>query len=137
MFIRIGIRKTRNTDDSLGPGTKLLLPSLSLGFRHEKRETHNFSMLSNSQLSTHWLNQRARAPRSPQTSLASPRSKNQLASSSLKSQHTAFFFKSLRIPAHRFRAWRHLHPQSYFLSGFFIVTSGIVTSSPRAREHLC
>ena len=26
MFIRTGIRKTRNTDDSLGSGTKLLLP---------------------------------------------------------------------------------------------------------------
>ena len=42
MFIRIGIRKTRNTDDSLGTGTKLLLPSLSFGFRHEERETHFF-----------------------------------------------------------------------------------------------
>ena len=32
MFIRIGIRKnTRNKDDFLGSGTKLLLPSLSLG----------------------------------------------------------------------------------------------------------
>ena len=39
IFIRIGIRKTRNTDDFLGSGTKLLLPSLSLGFRHEERET--------------------------------------------------------------------------------------------------
>ena len=38
MFIRIGIRKIQNTDDSLGTGTKLLLPSLSLGFRHEERE---------------------------------------------------------------------------------------------------
>ena len=32
----------RNTDDTLGTGTKLLLPSLSLGFRHEKRETQFF-----------------------------------------------------------------------------------------------
>ena len=32
MFIRIGIRKIRNIDDSYGSGTKLLLPSLSLGF---------------------------------------------------------------------------------------------------------
>ena len=38
MFIRVGIRKTRNTNDSLGSGTKLLLPTLSLGFRHEERE---------------------------------------------------------------------------------------------------
>ena len=47
MFVRIGIRKTRNTDDSLGSGTKLLLPSLSLGFSTRgERETHNFSMLT-------------------------------------------------------------------------------------------
>ena len=38
----IGIRKTRNTDDSLGSGTKLLLPSLRLGFRHKERETQFF-----------------------------------------------------------------------------------------------
>ena len=43
MFIHIGIRKTRNTDDSLGSGTKLLLTSLSLGFRHEERETQFFN----------------------------------------------------------------------------------------------
>ena len=42
IFIRIGIRKTRNTDDSLGTGTKLLLPSLSLGFQHEERERQFF-----------------------------------------------------------------------------------------------
>ena len=36
MFMEI--RKTRNTDDSLGTGAKLLLPPLSLGFRHEGRE---------------------------------------------------------------------------------------------------
>ena len=41
MFLRIGIRKTRNTDDSLGTATKLLLP-LSLGFRHLERETQFF-----------------------------------------------------------------------------------------------
>ena len=35
-------RNTRNTDDSLGSGTKLLLPSLSLGFPHEERETQFF-----------------------------------------------------------------------------------------------
>ena len=43
MFIRIGIRKTRNTDDFLGSGTKLLLPSLSLGFStRRERETQFF-----------------------------------------------------------------------------------------------
>ena len=43
---------------------------------------------------------------------------------------SCFFFKSPRIPAHRFRAWPHLH----FLSGFFIMTFVIVTSSARERE---
>ena len=43
MFIRIGIRKTRNTDESLGSGTKLLLPSLSLGFSTRgERDTQFF-----------------------------------------------------------------------------------------------
>ena len=46
------------------------------------------------------------------------------------------FSKYPRIPAHRFRAWRHSHPQSYVLSGVFIMTSVIVTSSPLVREHL-
>ena len=40
MFIRIGIRKTQNTDDFLDSGTKLYLPSLSSDFRHEERETN-------------------------------------------------------------------------------------------------
>ena len=54
MFIRVGFRKTRNTDDSLSTGTKLLSPSLSLGFRHEERKTQFFyadcSSIVNSQL---------------------------------------------------------------------------------------
>ena len=42
-FTCIGIRKnTRNTDVSLGSGTKLLLPSWLLGFQQEERETYNF-----------------------------------------------------------------------------------------------
>ena len=47
-----------------------------------------------------------------------------------------FYSESLRIPSHRFRAWRHSHPQSNFLSGVFIVTSVIVTSS-RTRVNTC
>ena len=48
-----------------------------------------------------------------------------------------FFFKNPpKSSAHRFQAWCHSHPQSYFLSGFFIMTSVIVTSSPREHEHL-
>ena len=51
----------------------------------------------------------------------------------VESQLTAFFFQILKSSAHRFQAWCHSHPQSYFLSGVFIVTSVIVTSSPRAN----
>ena len=53
MFIRIGILKTRNTDDSLGSGTKLLLPFLSLGFRQEERETQFFYADCSSIVSSH------------------------------------------------------------------------------------
>ena len=64
MFIRIGIRKIRNTDDFLGSGTKLLLPSLSLGFstRGERVKIFLCWPFVHRQLSTHWLNQRACAP---------------------------------------------------------------------------
>ena len=91
-FIRIGIRKTWNTDDFLGSGMKLLLPSLRLGFRHEERERHNFSMLTVRPSSAlNWLTQPSRAC-TPLfiTGLALPKSKNQLASSKSKSQLTAF-----------------------------------------------
>ena len=47
-----------------------------------------------------------------------------------------FFQEYWSIPAYRFWAWRHSHPQSCFLSRVFIMTSVIVTSSPREREHL-
>ena len=63
--------------------------------------------------------------------------KNRRPSSSVESKLTIFFFFQItKSSAHRFRSWRHSHPKSYSLSGFFIVTSVIVTSSPRAREHL-
>ena len=87
MFIRIGIRKTQNTDDSLGSGTKLLLPSLSLGFRHEERETQFFYADCSSIVSS----QRTPNQRVQQTTgLASPRLESQLAPSKFKFQLTAF-----------------------------------------------
>ena len=101
MFIRIGIRKTWNIDDFLGSGTKLLLPSLSLSFWHEERETHTIFLcwlFAHRQLSTHWPNQRTCAPRSPQTGLASPRLESQLASSKSKSQ-LLLFFKITKNPS--------------------------------------
>ena len=47
---------------------------------------------------------------------------------------TKWLFPNLKNP--RFRAWYHSRPWSNFQPGFFIVTSLIVTSAPRAREHL-
>ena len=103
MFIRIGIRKTQNIDDSLGSGTKLLLPSLSLGFRHEERETQFFyadchlCWLSSSALNS--LTQPTHA-RTVVHKLHWPRSgpKNQLASSKFKSQ-LLLLFKITKNPS--------------------------------------
>ena len=79
-FTCIGI--PRNTDGSLGSGTKHLLPSWLLGFRHEERETHNFYYADCSSSVSSQLTDptNARAPRS-----------KQLDSSRSKSQLTAFF----------------------------------------------
>ena len=39
IFTNIGIRKTQNTDDSLGSGTKLLLPSWFIVVGNEHSDT--------------------------------------------------------------------------------------------------
>ena len=85
-------KNTRNTDDFLGSGTKLLLPYWLLGFQHEERERHNFYYADCSI----WPQQRATHSLDP-TGLASPSSENQLAPSKFKSQLTAFFQKSPKI----------------------------------------
>ena len=133
-FLCIGI--PRNTDDSLCSGTKLLLPSWLLGFRHEERETQFLLcwLFVQRQLSTYWPNKRARIPQQT-TGRASPRFESQLASSILKSQLTAFF----KIPKNHSPSLPGITPFTspvLFLSGVFIMTSVIVTSSPRQREHL-
>ena len=91
-FTCIGI--PRNTDDSLVSGTKLLLPSWLSGFRHEKRETHNFcyadcSSSVNSEL-TEPTN--ARTPRSKQ--LDSSKSKSQLNPQPIASGHDVIHITS-------------------------------------------
>ena len=91
MFLHIGIRKTRNTDDSLGSGTKLLLPSLSLGFstRGERDKIFLCWLFVHRQL-TNSLTQpmRVRTPQSTNwTGLAQVRKINSL---QFKSQLTAF-----------------------------------------------
>ena len=138
MFIRIGIRKTRNTDDSLGSGTKLLLPSLSLGFRHEERETHNFSMLTvrpSSALNSLTQRTHARTPQSTNWSgLAQVRKINSLRLSS--NLNSLLLFK---IPKNRSPSLPGMTSFTFpvhFLSGVFMVTSVTVTSSLRAPEHL-
>ena len=104
--------------------------------REERGTIFLYWLFVHRQLSTHWLNQRERASHSPQTHWPRPGPKNQLALSKSKSQLTAFYSKSLRIPTHRFWAWRHSQPQSYFLSGVFIVRSLDITYWTHARKHL-
>ena len=111
---------------------------LNLGFRHQERETQFFyadcSSIVSSKLTA---SPYARAhTRSPQTALASPMSEKSTCFVSVHISTHCFYSKSLRIPAHRFRAWRHSYPQPRLLSMVFIVTSMIVTSFPLARELL-
>ncbi len=90
MFIRIEIRKTRNTDDFLGSGTKLLLPSLSLGFSiRGERETQSFYADCSSIVSSQLTDETNARAHPAVHKLDWPRTgpKNQLASSKSKSQH--------------------------------------------------
>ena len=109
-------KNTRNTDNSLGSGMKLLLPSFSLGFSTRGERDTISTMLT--------------VPSDPTTrghpivhNWTPPRFESQLLSSIFKSQLTAFFQKSPKI----------LSP---FPIRGFIMTSVIITSSPREREHL-
>ena len=138
MFIRIGIRKTRNTDDFLGSGTKLLLPSLSLGFRHEERERHNFSMLTvrpSSTLNSLTKPMRVRTPQSTNcTGLVQVLKINSLRLAS--NPNSLLLFKITKNPSPSLPGMTSFTSPDYFLSGVVIVTSVIVTSSPHAREHM-
>ena len=85
-------KNTKHWRLSLGSDTKLLLPSLSLGFRHEKRETQFFYSDCSSIISyqlTDPTNARAH-PAVNKLDWPRPGPKNQLASSKFKSQLTAF-----------------------------------------------
>ena len=86
------LKITRNTDDSLYSGMKPLLPSWLLGFSTRGKRDTIFTMLT--------------VPLDPTTHGAPPRphwtgltqvQKYQLASSSFKSQLTAFFQKSPKV----------------------------------------
>ena len=99
MFIRVGIWKIRNTDDSLGSGTKLLLPSLSLGIWHEERETQFFYADCLSIVSSQLTQPtRLRTPQSTNwTGLAQVRKINSLRPSS--NLNSLLFFKITKNPS--------------------------------------
>ena len=94
-------KNTRNTDDSLCSGTKLLLPSCLLGFQHEERETI-FTMLTvPSDPSTRGASRRPNWTRlgSDLNSLRPASNPNSagLPGPESESQLTAFFQKSPKI----------------------------------------
>ena len=101
-------------------GTKLLLPSWLLGLRHEERET---------QFLICWLfhqTQQTRGASRRSTGLASPKSESQLTA----------FSKITKIPSPSFPGMTSFVHQVHFLSGVFIMTFVIVTSSAHERGHL-
>ena len=131
MFIRIGIRKTRETLTTLLVQVRNFYYLLDFKVFDTRRERHNFYYAD------FHLAQKTRA-RTPQqtTGLASLRLESQLASSMSKSQLTAFIQNHKESqPIASGHDVIHI-PISYFLSGVFIVLSVNVISSPRAREHL-
>ena len=131
MFINIGIRKARNTYDSLfwfRYETFYYLFDFKV-FRHEERETQFLSMLTFPSKSTtcgraanYW------------SGLGELRKSTSFVQAQISTN--CFFFQIPKSSARRFRAWHHSRPLSHLLSGVFIVTSLIVTSAPRACEHL-
>ena len=104
-------------------GTRLFITFLSLRFFDMRRERYNF------------FNKREAHFVDPNWSRRGE-TKNRLPSSRLETQLTVVFFffeipKSSALPG-----MTSFTSPSYFLSGVFIVTSLIVTSTPHAREHL-
>ena len=111
------IRKTRNW---FRYETFIYLFEFKVFWRAE-RERHNFF----NKRTAHFVNPNCSRFSESKKRLRSSRLESQLTRSGFKYQLTVFFFK-FQNPQ-RFRAWRHSPPRSYFLSGFFIVTSLIVT----------
>ena len=112
------IRIPRNSDDALGSGSKVLLPSWLLGFRHEKERDTIFTMLTVRPASAlNSLTQQTRVH--PAVNNWNGIAQIWIPTRFVQSQISLLFSKYPRIPAHRFRAWRNSHPQSHFLSVFF------------------
>ena len=144
----IGIRKTRNTDDSLGSGTKLLLPSLSLGFRHEERErereTHTHtqffyadcSSIVSSQL-TDPTKARAHTPQSTNCNgLAQDRKINSLRLS--LNLNSLLFFKITQNPSTSFPGMTSFtSPEPFPICFFFLLWHLWLSHPPRALVNTC
>ena len=129
MFTCIGIRKTLETLMTFFVQVRNFYYLLDLGL-WTWGERHTIStMLTVSSDPTARV-----AP--PKTQLESSRFGSQLTRPVSNLNWLLFFKNNPKSPAHRFRVWRYSHPQSHFLSGGFIMTSVIVTSSPCEREYL-
>ena len=115
IYIYIGIRKHSKHWRLSGSGTKPFITFLSLRFFDMRRERHNF------------FNKRA-------AHFVDPYELRKSSTFFKRRISTNCFFSHPPNPQ-RFGAWRHSRPRSQFLSGVFIVTSLIVTSTPHARER--
>ena len=127
--------ESQNTDDSLGSGTKLLLPSWLLGFRHEEREKIFYYADCSSSLSSQ-LTDPTNALTSRSKQLDSPRSKSQLASSSLKSQLRAFF-KIPKNPSPSLTGMTSFTSPVSFPNQGFLLWHLWLTNPPRASVNTC
>ena len=124
-------RNPQNTDDSLSSGTKLFIIFLSLRFFDMRKERHDVFL----SWLFHLIPPRA-APRCKLLVWPRRAPENQLPSSCVESQFTVFF-QIQKSSAHRFRAWCHSGAWLHFLSGGFIVTSVIVTSTCTPVLNVC
>ena len=115
----------------IGSGTKLLFTFLSLRFFDMRKERHNFF----NKCAAHFADSNWSRRGEAKNRLPSSRLESQLSRSEFISQLTGFFFFRFQN-SQRFQAWRHSCTRSYFLSGVFIVTSLIVTST-RTRVNTC
>ena len=131
-IIYIGIRKIRKTDDSLGSGTKLLLPSLSLGFRHDERKTQFFNADCSSIVSFQ-LTDSINPSGHKHTGLAQVRKINSLRLS--PNLNSLLLFKITMNPSPSLPGVTSF--TSPILFAIFIVTSVIVISTPRTRVNPC
>ena len=116
----------------------------TFSFRDTRRERHNFYYADRSI----WPNKRAMQPVGPNwtglaqaqksTSLPQVQISTRLAQNQIsprdKFQLTAFFLKSPRIPAHRFRAWRHPHLISHL---GFLLWHLTLSHPPRVSVNTC